>query len=100
MIYKRGPNPFCIDKQEPFFLHDSRLKPSHAVLHSVLVQLNQLLVARRVILVVAFALLLKILRRQWGPTNGTLYFYECWLSGEDSGGGGNTQILPAVINFV
>ena len=43
---------------------------------------------------VAFALLLKILRKQLGPTNGTLYFYECGLSGEESEVVGTLKYLP------
>ena len=43
---------------------------------------------------VAFRFLLENFGRWWEPTNGTLSFYECRLSG------GDTQTLPDVIEII
>ena len=48
----------------------------------------------RVTLVVGFAILPPNFGRWWGPTNSTLSFYKCRLSG------GDTQTLATVTKFV
>ena len=48
----------------------------------------------RITLVVAFGFLPQNFERWQGPTNDTLSFYECRLSG------GDTQILPLVTKFL
>ena len=42
----------------------------------------------------------KILLGGGAPTNDTLSLYQCRLGGGTLGGGGDTQTLPAVIEFV
>ena len=42
---------------------------------------------------VTFGFLPQHFGRWWGPTDGTLSFYECWFSG------GDTQTLPYAKEF-
>ena len=75
-------------------MHDVALIQLQECRLALIKYLEDLLVARRVTLVVAFGFLPQNFGRWQGPTNVTLLFYECMFSG------GDTQTLPALIQYV
>ena len=75
-------------------MHDVALIQLQECRLALIKYLEDLLVARRVALVVAFGFLPQNFGRWQGPTNVTLLFYKCMFSG------GDTQTLPALIQYV